>query len=87
MIIKKGEFPYSHFDSFERLKESSLSLKDPFCYYLSEKHISDESYNRALAVWKAFDCQNFEDYHDLYLKMDVLLLADIFQNFRGTRTL
>ena len=81
-IFKKGEFPYNHFDSLERFKETSLPPKDAFYNALSEKAISDESYDRALTVWETFGCRTFKDYHDLYLKLDVFLLADVFENFR-----
>ena len=30
------------------------------------------------------NCQTFKDYHLIYLKCDVLLLADVFENFRRT---
>ena len=33
-------------------------------------------------VWDAFGCTTLGDYHDLYLRTNVLLFADVFENFR-----
>ena len=44
--------------------------------------ISDDDYKHAHAVWDEFGMKTFKDYHDLYNKSDVLLLADVFENFR-----
>ena len=35
-------------------------------------------------MWETFNCQTIGDYHDIYLMTDVLLLADVFENFRRT---
>ena len=50
---------------------------------LSKSHITDEDYKRAQDVWSRFDFKTMGDYHDLYLLTDVLLLADVFENFRN----
>ena len=51
---------------------------------MSSKNITKEEYDHAQQVWKVFNCKNLGDYHDVYLMCDVLLLSDIFENFRTT---
>ena len=43
---------------------------------------SDDDYNYAKEIYKYFDCENICDYNDLYIKCDVLLLADVFTSYR-----
>jgi len=49
---------------------------------LNDEDIQPADHERALKVWKSFNVQNMGEYHDLYLRTDVLLLADVFENFR-----
>ncbi|XP_065653024.1 uncharacterized protein LOC136080335 [Hydra vulgaris] len=49
---------------------------------LKSEGISDDDYSHAQIVWKEFNCKTFRDYHDLYNVLDVLLLADVYENFR-----
>jgi len=49
---------------------------------LSESNIEDVEYEHAGKVWRHFNCQTLGEYSDLYLKIDVLLLTDVFENFR-----
>ena len=47
-------------------------------------HISNEDYLTCKKTWDEFDMKNMGDYHDHYLKKDVLLLADVFEKFIDT---
>ena len=57
---------------------------DAFYSSLSEETITSEEYERAQKVWREFNIENMQQYHDLFLNLDVLLLADVFENFRQT---
>ena len=84
LLKRKGVYPYDYVNSIKRLKETKLPPNEAFYSKLDEEEISDEDYQHAFNVWNSFNCQTIQDYHDLYLKSDVLLLADVFENFRKT---
>jgi len=83
LMVRKGVYPYDYMDSFKKFKEK-LPPKEEFYSILNDEHISDEDYKHAQNVWNTFSLKNMGEYHDLYLKSDILLLADVFENFRKT---
>ena len=82
LCLRKGVYPYDYMNSPEKLSETQLPPKSAFYSKLTEQDISDEDYNHAQKVWEEFGMTTMKDYHDLYLELDVLLLADVFENFR-----
>ncbi|XP_065198485.1 uncharacterized protein LOC135830026 isoform X1 [Sycon ciliatum] len=84
LLTRKGVYPYEYMGSYDQFEETRLPPKDAFHSTLTNTGISDEDYAYAQTVWTAFDCEDLGDYHDLYLETDVLLLADVFENFRRT---
>ena len=82
LLLRKGVYPYEYMDSTKRLDETQLPPKKAFYSRLSGDDISDEDYEHAQKVWNEFGMKTLRDYHDLYNKSDVLLLTDIFENFR-----
>ena len=82
LVSRKGVYPYEFMDDFEKFKKQSLPKKTSFFSRLKQEKISDEDFEHAQKVWKEFGLKNMGDYHDLYLKTDVLLLSDVMENFR-----
>ena len=70
-------------DSWERFNETSLPSKEDFYSHLNMEDIDDIDYRHGNNVFKVFKLDNLGDYHDLYVKSDTLLLADVFENFRN----
>ena len=70
--------------SFEKFNDKQLPSKDEFYSLLTADHITEEQYKHAQNVWNTFNTKPMGDYHDLYLKSDVLLLSDVFEDFRKT---
>ena len=69
-------------DSFEQFQEPQLPPKDAFYSSLTEEYISEIDYTHTQRVFNHFDMTDLGDYHNFYLLTDVLLLADVFENFR-----
>ena len=82
LLLRKGVYPYENMDSWKRFNETELPSKDKFYSTLDLEDISDVDYPHAINVWNTFNISNLGEYHDLYVKLDSALLADVFENFR-----
>ena len=95
LLKQKDAYPYEYMNSFERFNEEKLPAKKYFYSSIkdgkigddgkiSDGHISVKDYLTCEKIWDKFEMKNMGDYHDHYLKKDVLLLADVFEKFIGT---
>ena len=69
-------------DSSKRFNETELPSKDKFYSELNLADISDDDYAHAINVWNTFNISNLRENHDLHVRLDTGLLADLFENFR-----
>ena len=83
LLLRKGIYPYEYMDSWERFDEASLLDKKAFYNKLHLENITDDYYTHAQKVFKKLKLKSLDDYHDLYVQSDTLLLADVFENFRN----
>ena len=87
LLLRKGVYPYEYMESWEKFDETTLPPKEAFYSNLNLEDISDEGYAHAQKVWNIFEIKNRGEYHDLYLQIDTLLLAHVFENFRNSKIL
>ena len=81
-VIRKGVMCYDYIDSWEKLKEKKLPNKNEFYNKLTKQHISQDEYDHAISMFKVLKCKSMKDYLKEYLKIDILLLCDVFESFR-----
>ena len=82
IVKQKGFYPYEYMSHFEKFKEE-LPGKEKFYSSLTVRKINGKENEHVVNVWKIFEMKTMKTYHDLYLKCDVLLLADVFETFRS----
>ena len=82
LIKQKGFYPYEYMDTIEKFNDPKPPPQNAFFSKLTGRGISKKNYKHVLNVWYTFKMKTFKDYHELYNETDVLLLADVFENFR-----
>ena len=75
LLIRKGIYPYEYMTNWDKFKETKLPPREAFYSKLNMVGVREEDYEHALG-----------EYHDLYLylylKTDVIILANVFEEFR-----
>ena len=82
ILKQKGFYPYEYMDKEEKFNDTKLPPREAFYSKLSGRGITEKDYKHAWNVWNTFNMKTFKEYHELYNITDVLLLADVFENFR-----
>ena len=84
LVKQKGVHPHDYMDSFKKFSENKLPDRCEFFSSLKDECISEKDYPHGVSAWNVFKMNTMGDYHDLSLKTDVLLLADVFEKFINT---
>ena len=78
LLLRKCVYPYEYMDSQEKFNEIVLPPKKDFFSNLNLEDISDKDYKHSQKVWDVFEIKNLDEYRDLYVQSDTLLLSDKF---------
>ena len=84
LLMRKGVYSYEYMSSWDKFEETQLPPIEAFYSNLNMSNVSKGDYEHAPRVWKEFRIRNLGEYHDFYLRTDVILLANVFEAFRDT---
>ena len=82
LVKQNGFYLYEYMSDFKKFKEE-FPGKEKFYNSLTDRKISYKEYEHVLNVSKKFLMKTMNYYHNLHLKCEVLLLADVFKKFRN----
>ena len=82
ILKQKGFYPYEYMNTEEKFNDTKIPPREAFYSKLSGRGITEKDYKHAWNVWNSFKMKTFKEYHELYNITDVLLLTDVFENFR-----
>ena len=80
-LIKQKLFILMNMCATLKSLKNSYQPKRNFYSSLTGKKIRDKEYEHVLKVCNKLEMKTMKDYHDLYLKCDIFLLADIYEKF------
>ena len=85
LLKRKGFCPYSYMSNRLKFDEQNLPPLSAWGNSLEggKISVSEEDLKHAQTVFDKFNCINLEQYHNLYLICDTLLLACVFEEFRS----
>ena len=95
ILKQKDAYLYEYISSFKRFNEDKSCARKYFYSSIKDKknsedgkisdvHVSIKDYMVCERIWDKFKIKNMGDYHDHYLKKDVILLTDVFEKFIDT---
>ena len=83
LINEKGFYPYEFVDCVEKLDTPINEIKrEHFNSKLMLSKLNDDEWAHVQNVINKFDIKTLLEWHDLYLKIDVYGLADVFEYYR-----
>ena len=81
-MLRKGVYFYELMNDWSKFNETSFQGKVEVYSNLNMENMTDSDYNDAKRICTEFEIKYLYEYHDLYLRSDTLLFADVFENFR-----
>jgi hypothetical protein len=77
----KEAYPYEWMDSFATFEQKEFPPREAFYNRLTKKNLTEQEYQEVKSIYDKH-CKTFKDYHDIYLRGDVILLAEVFEKYR-----